>query len=122
MLHHVVLFSAKKPEDVETIFQGLKILEGIPHSEKLVVTKNIKRDQISAEIDVVVFGLFKDEAQLADYKAHPLYQESIDRVRPLRETRARGGFLHRGVKHASISDLFASQWMCALCSHYLNCC
>ena len=92
MLHHVVLFSAKKPEDAETIFQGLKILEGIPHSEKLVVTKNIKRDQISAEIDVVVFGLFKDKAQLADYKAHPLYQESIDRVRPLRDTRAVADF------------------------------
>ena len=92
MLHHVVLFSAKKPEDAETIFQGLKILEGIPHSEKLVVTKNIKRDQISAEIDVVVFGLFKDEAQLADYKSHPLYQESIDRVRPLRDTRAVADF------------------------------
>ena len=92
MLHHVVLFSAQKPEDAEAIFQGLKILEGIPHSEKLVVTKNIKRDQISAEIDVVVFGLFKDEAQLADYKAHPLYQESIDRVRPLRDTRAVADF------------------------------
>ena len=55
MLHHVVLFSAKKPEDAEAIFQGLKILEGIPHSEQMVVTKNIKRDQISSEIDVVVF-------------------------------------------------------------------
>ncbi|MGD2006096.1 MAG: Dabb family protein [Pseudomonadales bacterium] len=92
MLHHVVLFSAKKPEDAEAIFQGLKVLEGIPHSEKLVVTKNIKRDQISVEIDVVVFGLFKDEAQLADYKSHPLYQESIDRVRPLRDTRAVADF------------------------------
>ena len=28
-----------------------------------------------------------DEAQLADYKAHPVYQESIDLVRPLREMR-----------------------------------
>lgn len=92
MLHHVVLFSAKSPEFVEDIFQGLKLLEQIPHSEQLVITRNLKKDQISGDIDVVVFGVFKDLEQLEQYKAHPLYQESIQRVRPLRDTRAVADF------------------------------
>lgn len=92
MLHHVVLFSAKSPDLVEPIYEGLKLLEQIPDAEHLSISRNIKKDQISGEIDVVVFGLFKDEAQLAAYKAHPLYQESINRVRPLRDTRAVADF------------------------------
>ena len=92
MLHHIVLFSAKSPEYVDEIFRGLKLLEQIPHSETLVITRNLKKDQISGEIDVVVFGVFKDAEQLEQYKAHPLYQESIQRVRPLRDTRAVADF------------------------------
>ena len=41
----------------------------------------------SDEIDVVVYGEFDNDAELAAYKAHHLYQESIMRVRPLRELR-----------------------------------
>lgn len=92
MLHHVVLFSAKSPEFVEEIYQGLKLLEQIPHAEHLSISRNLKADQISGDIDVVVFGQFKDTEQLEAYKAHPLYQESIKRVRPLRDTRAVADF------------------------------
>jgi quinol monooxygenase YgiN len=34
-----------------------------------------------------VYAEFKDEAALAAYKAHPIYQVSIAKVRPLRELR-----------------------------------
>jgi len=40
----------------------------------------------------VVYGEFTDAAALAAYKAHPLYQESIRRVRPLRELRMAADF------------------------------
>ena len=41
----------------------------------------------SGEIDVIVHGEFDDAAALARYKAHPIYQETIGVVRPLREVR-----------------------------------
>ncbi len=49
--------------------------------------RNRKTDQLANEIDVVVYGEFDNEAELVAYKAHDLYQESIKRVRPLRELR-----------------------------------
>lgn len=36
---------------------------------------------------MVVYGEFDSEAELAAYKAHDLYLQSIERVRPLRELR-----------------------------------
>lgn len=87
MIRHIVLFSAKDPNDVELIRQGLSILTGIPHALKLEIAANRKSDPISSEVDIVVYGEFKDHAALAAYKAHELYAESIRRVRPLRELR-----------------------------------
>ena len=34
-----------------------------------------------------MYGEFENDAELAAYKAHGLYQEAIRRVRPLRELR-----------------------------------
>jgi quinol monooxygenase YgiN len=48
---------------------------------------NLKTDQMGADADLIVYGEFEDEAQLAAYKAHPNYQRSIEIVRPLREMR-----------------------------------
>lgn len=87
MIRHIVFFTARKAEDLEQIRDGLAILAGIPHALKLEVGTNVKSDQLGNEVDLVVYGEFEDEAALAAYKAHPLYQESIERVRPLREMR-----------------------------------
>ncbi len=87
MIRHVVFFSARRPEDVEAIVEGLRILTGNPHARRLEVSRNIKRDQIANDVDVVVYGEFDDEKALAAYKAHPSYAESIRRVRPLRDLR-----------------------------------
>lgn len=87
MIRHIVMFSAKKPEDVDAIFNGLKMLEGIEGDWLLTITKNKKVDQIENEIDVVVYGEFADDAALATYKAHPIYAECIKIVRPLRDKR-----------------------------------
>jgi hypothetical protein len=92
MIRHIVFFSARTPDDVDAVVEGLSILAGIPHARRLEVARNAKTDPLSREVDVVVYGEFDDEAALEAYKAHPLYQESIRRVRPLRELRLAAHF------------------------------
>jgi hypothetical protein len=87
MIRHIVLFSARNDDDVERILEGLTLLTKIPHACRLEIARNRKSDPLSKEIDVVVYGEFENESELAAYKAHELYEESIRRVRPLRELR-----------------------------------
>ncbi|MFB6465042.1 Dabb family protein [Bradyrhizobium tunisiense] len=87
MIRHIVLFSAKDNADVDQIIDGLSVLTAIPHARRLEVARNRKTDQLGNDIDVVVYGEFDNETELAAYKAHDLYQESIRPVRPLRELR-----------------------------------
>lgn len=87
MIRHIVLFTAKDPAQVDAIVEGLSLLTTIPHARTLEVARNAKTDPFGNDIDVIVYGEFDDEAALAAYKAHPTYQESIRRVRPLRELR-----------------------------------
>lgn len=94
MIRHIVFFSAKKPEDRETIYEGLQLLTGIPDCLHVEIGRNFNTDPLSLDgPDFVVYGEFKDEAQLAAYKAHHLYQKSIDIVRPLRDMRVAADFL-----------------------------
>ncbi len=87
MIRHIVLFTAKRPEDIDAICNGLELLGTIPHSQVFEVTPNSKVDLFDNEVDVVVYAEFEDEAALAAYKAHPTYAEATRRVRPLREIR-----------------------------------
>ena len=88
MIRHIVFFRAKDPADREAIFQGLSLLTGIPDKLRLEVSRNMLVDAISPDgPDFVVYGEFADAAQLAAYKAHPLYLRSISIVRPLRDMR-----------------------------------
>ncbi|MEB3045525.1 Dabb family protein [Rhizobium mulingense] len=86
MIRHIVFFTVQK-EHLEAVRAGLSILTAIPHARLLEIGTNVKTDQLGTEIDLVVYGEFDDEAALAAYKAHPDYQRSIERVRPLREKR-----------------------------------
>ena len=92
MIRHIVFFSAAAPENIEAICEGLALLGTIPHSAHFEVTRNSKVDQISNEVDVVVYAEFADAAALAAYKAHPTYAEATRRVRPLREIRLSADF------------------------------
>ncbi|SFN64326.1 Stress responsive A/B Barrel Domain [Bradyrhizobium sp. Rc3b] len=87
MIRHIVFFSAKDEAYIDQILEGLSLLTTIPHASRLEVARNRKADQLGNDIDIVVYGEFDSEAELAAYKAHDLYQESIKRVRPLRELR-----------------------------------
>ena len=85
MIRHVVLFSVRDPADLELVQGALARLAEIPDARRLEVARNSKRDGLSAEIDLVVYGEFDDFAALDRYKAHPLYAETITIVRPRRE-------------------------------------
>jgi hypothetical protein len=87
VIRHIVFFSARDPKDIDRIREGLSILTEIPHAARLEIGSNVKTDQLGHDVDLVVYGEFADEAALAAYKAHPLYQRSIEIVRPLREIR-----------------------------------
>ncbi|MBZ9847859.1 Dabb family protein [Mesorhizobium sp. CA14] len=87
MIRHIVFFSVRRKEDVETVRSGLLALGKIPHSKHFEVTLNTKVDLFSNAIDVVVYAEFADEAALAAYKAHPIYADTTNKVKPLRELR-----------------------------------
>ncbi len=81
------MFTAKDKKDIDNIYNGLKMLETIEGNWLLNVTRNKKLDQIGNDIDIVVYGEFPNEDALKLYKSHPIYQECIDVVRPLRDKR-----------------------------------
>lgn len=87
MIRHIVFFSARDPVDLDRIEAGLRLLESIPAADRLEVRRNLGRDALGNEVDIVVYGEFADQAALDAYKADPLYAESIALVRPLRELR-----------------------------------
>lgn len=91
-IRHVVFFSATDKADIPRIMAGLSRLGEIPHASTFEVVQNSRVDKLSGEIDVVVYAEFPDDAALQAYKAHPIYQESIDIVRPLRELRIAADF------------------------------
>src|SRR4051812_38193101 len=86
VIRHIVFFTAAAAE-IDRVRAGLSLLTQIPHASKLEIGTNVKTDQMANEVDLVVYGEFADAAALAAYKAHPVYQQSIDIVRPIRETR-----------------------------------
>ncbi|MEM8538263.1 MAG: Dabb family protein [Pseudomonadota bacterium] len=91
-LRHVVFFTAKDPVDLPRIIAGLNILAGIPHARHFEVRENTHADTLSGRVDVVVYAEFESAEDLAAYKAHPLYQDAIDAVRPLRDMRVAADF------------------------------
>ena len=92
LIRHVVFFSAIDKVDVGRIVDGLSLLKEIPHSSLFEVLQNSRVDALSREVDVVVYAEFPDDAALSAYKAHPIYQQAIDIVRPLREMRVAADF------------------------------
>lgn len=86
-IRHIVFFSAKDKTDIPRIVAGLEQLGEIPHSQVFEVRRNTQSDALSDEVDVVVYAEFASADHLAKYKADPIYQASIEAVRPLRDLR-----------------------------------
>jgi quinol monooxygenase YgiN len=92
MIRHIVFFTARRAEDVGMVRRLLGRLGEIPHALAFEVAANARIDPIGNEIDIVVYGEFADEAALAAWKAHPIYDETTQAVRPLRELRYSADF------------------------------
>lgn len=93
VIRHIVFFTVADPADRDAVEAGLRLLQRNPHALRLEVRPNLKRDAWSTEVDFVVYGEFADAAALAAYKAHPLYEDSIRAVRPLRDVRIAADFV-----------------------------
>ena len=88
MIRHIVFFTTRDPADLPRIEAGLKPLGTIPHARHFEVSRNLHADRLTgAEVDLVVYAEFDDDAALAAYKAHPTYQRAIEIVKPLRDMR-----------------------------------
>ena len=92
LIRHVVFFSAKNKADLPAIMDGLARLGKIPAVDVFEVHENANLDSISREVDVVVYAEFANSEALRSYKAHPLYKEAVDIVRPLRDLRVVADF------------------------------
>ena len=86
VIRHFVFVSAQSSQ-LDVVFEGLKILEKIPYADLVEVRLNEKLDEISNEIDVVVYAGFLSDEAVNAFKSRPLCEESIERVRPNRELR-----------------------------------
>ena len=87
MIRHIVFFSARANEDVAAIKAGLEPLGQIPYASIFEVSLNAKVDPLCDAVDIVVYAEFPGQAELAAYKAHPIYAETTRKVKPLRERR-----------------------------------
>jgi len=92
IIRHVVFFSSKQKNDIDRIVDGLSMLSAIPSVSHFEVSRNRNEDRFGNDVDVIVYAEFKDDAALQDYRSHPIYQECIEVVRPLREMRVAADF------------------------------
>jgi quinol monooxygenase YgiN len=92
IIRHVVFFSAKDAQDIDQIVDGLSMLSAIPSVKHFEVSRNRNEDRFANDVDVIVYAEFEDEAALKAYRAHQIYQDCIDLVRPLRDMRIAADF------------------------------
>ncbi|WP_456783928.1 Dabb family protein [Bradyrhizobium sp. USDA 4516] len=65
MIRHIVFFTAKNKADIDHMVEGLSVLASIPYARRLDIARNRKSDQLANDIDVVVYGEFDSEGNLA---------------------------------------------------------
>ena len=88
MIRHIVFFTARNPDDLDRIRDGLETLSNIPHARHFEVRRNLHADRLTgAEVDFVVYAEFDSQHDLDAYKAHPIYARAIELVKPLRDMR-----------------------------------
>lgn len=97
MIRHIVFFTVSS-HNLAAARAGLERLGAIPHAKLFEVGVNLKRDLYGNEVDLIVYAEFETVADLDAYKAHPLYREVTEAVRPLRNTRAAADFVSVAVQ------------------------
>lgn len=92
IIRHVVFFSSRKVDDIDRILDGLSMLSAIPSLRHFEISRNRNEDRFSNDVDVIVYAEFDDDEALKAYRAHPIYQDCIEIVRPLRDLRIAADF------------------------------
>ncbi|SEK80442.1 Stress responsive A/B Barrel Domain [Bosea lupini] len=87
MIRHIAFLTVKHAEDFDRTRRLLNRLCEIPHALAFEVAANARIDPIGDAADIVVYGECADEAALTAWKANPIYDETTQVVRPLRERR-----------------------------------
>ena len=82
MIRHFVFFSAQEGQ-LEVVLEGLKILEKIPHADLVEVRLNEKLDQLSNEIDVVVYAEFPRMMRSQHSKRIPCIKNQLNACDPI---------------------------------------
>lgn len=91
MIRHIVFFTCTD-ENRKSVLDGLSLLTQIKHADVLEIVENAKLDLYGNDVDVIVYGEFKDEDAFHAYKNDPLYAQATNTVKPLRETRIAADF------------------------------
>jgi len=87
MIKHIVFFSAKDQKDIPVIKEALLGYRNIPSVSNLEVHENLKKDDDSSEIDIILTVEFESLEDMDEYKKHPIFKEGINTIRPLRNLR-----------------------------------
>ena len=96
MIRHIVFFTAAQ-EQRQAVYDGLCMLKQIPHAARLEITFNSKIDLYANDVDIIVYGEFKDRAAFDAYKADPIYHACTAKVKPMREMRFAADYETAGV-------------------------
>lgn len=68
------------------------MLAKIPSVSHFEVGTNLNKDRFGNEVDVIVYAEFENEEAMHAFRNHPIYDECIKVVRPLREMRIAADF------------------------------
>ncbi len=110
-IRHIVFFTSKDPANITRVCDGLSMLADIPFVRHFEVGTNLNKDKYGNEVDIIVYAEFEDEAAMQAYRNHPIYEECVRLVRPMREMRFAADFRsvaaknpassHPGIAHAT---------------------
>ena len=77
MIRHIVLFSMKKPADLDGMVHALLNLRSIPE----VVALSCSRNLASSEFDAALTVDVRDAEALQAYREHPQHAPVLERMR-----------------------------------------
>ena len=99
MIRHFVFFSAQSSQ-LDVVFEGLKILEKIPHADLVEVWLNEKLDKNSKEVDVVIYAEFSSGEASNPFKSDLCTKSRVNVCDPIVTPICR--------RHTSSSDYYST--------------
>jgi quinol monooxygenase YgiN len=87
VIKHIVMWKLKNPADAAVFQAKLQSCSAlVPGMHTFEVA--IRRDDLKANVDVVLYSVFESKAALDAYQTHPQHQAVSAQLGPLREARS----------------------------------